>query len=415
MKGISKSFKFLSVAMSLICTAVFATVYVSDQTLPDSYQVVEGQVLSLNRAVPVEAEYKDTAESGEVVGQSSVGEEYSVNLKLLGLFPIKTAAVEVVDELYVVPSGEPFGVKIYTSGVIVVGFSSVDAKSGSVCPAEEAGLQEGDNIISVGGVAVNSNDDIAQVIENSGGNSVAMEIVRSGAAMTVSVTPAYSESETQYKAGVWVRDSSAGIGTLTFYSPTLGVVAGLGHGINDVDTDELLPLSSGELVKAEIFGLQKSVSGSPGELKGRFVDGIIGNLLINGETGVYGTTTAKVDGTNLIRIAMKQEVKTGEAEILCTIDGESPKSYKCEIEKVHFNDDNLTQNMIIRVTDSELIAKCGGIVQGMSGSPIIQDGKLVGAVTHVFVGEPTRGYAIFAETMYNTANSVDTLIDQSAP
>lgn len=408
MKGIKKSFKVLAVSLTVLCTAIFSSVYVMDRVLPDKYMVVEGQEFSINSVIPVEVDFSQIKQSGRALGQSASGGEYSANLKLLGLVPIKSVTAEIVDELYVEPLGEPFGVKIYTSGVIVVGFSKVDADSGEISPAEAAGIKEGDNIISVGGYEVNSNSRVAEIIENSGGNPVTIKLIRGDKTIYLDLTPALSAGEGKYKAGLWVRDSSAGIGTLTFYSPSLNMLAGLGHGICDSDTDELLPLNTGEIVDAEIFGLEKGVSGAPGELKGRFTGEVLGNLLINGETGVYGAANVAGISDNLIRIAMKQEVKTGAAVLYCTIDGETPKAYKCEIEKVHFNDDNLTQNMIIKVTDPELIAKTGGIVQGMSGSPIIQDGKLIGAITHVFIGEPTRGYGIFAETMYNTAISVET-------
>ena len=413
MRGIRKSVKMLTASLGVLCALLFSGTAVLDSRLPDRYQVVEGQRLTIGAAGAVQAVYAGAREKDSAAMAKTSGENYAVELRLFGLFPLKAASVEVVDELYVQPSGEPFGVKIYTEGVIVVGFSEVDAAEGGVMPAREAGILEGDNIKSIGGKAVTSNADIAARIEGCGGRPVSVELRRGDKALTLTLVPAFSESEGRYKAGVWVRDSSAGIGTLTFYSPSLGVAAGLGHGICDVDTDKLLPLSTGEMVGAEIFGIDKSVSGSPGELRGRFTGKSLGNLLINGETGIYGAVSANGDSGSLVRIAMKQEVQTGAAEILCTLDGETPKSYKCEIEKVHFNDDNLTQNMIVKVTDPDLLSKCGGIVQGMSGSPILQGGKLIGAITHVFIGEPERGYAIFAETMYNTALSVEDAVKQS--
>lgn len=413
MRDIRKSIKTIAASMGVLCTLLFAGTAVLDIRLPDSYQVVQGQTLEIGAAGTVRAVYADTKEKNSAAMAQASGESYAVELRLFGLFPVKSASVEVVDELYVEPSGAPFGVKIYTEGVIVVGFSEVDAAEGGITPAKIAGIEEGDNIKRINGEAVTSNADIASKIESCGGKPVSVELVRGDTALTLTLTPAFSESEGRYKAGVWVRDSSAGIGTLTFYSPSLGIAAGLGHGICDVDTDKLLPLSAGELVSAEIFGIDKSVSGSPGELRGRFTGKSLGSLLINGETGIYGAVSAGGDSNNLVRIAMKQEVRTGAAEILCTLDGETPKSYKCEIEKVHFNDDNLTQNMIVKVTDPELLSNCGGIVQGMSGSPILQEGKLIGAITHVFIGDPERGYAIFAETMYNTALSVEASVKQN--
>ena len=211
----------------------------------------------------------------------------------------------------------------------------------------------------------------------------------------------------KYKTGIWVRDSSAGIGTLTFYSPALNTICGLGHGICDADTGKLLTLNSGELVKAEILDISVGKSGSPGELIGRFKEQKISNLKINNETGVFGNCNIGYDNNSLTQLALKQEIAVGDAEILTTTNGEIPKLFKCKIEKIAHNN-SITKNMVIKITDEELISKTGGIVQGMSGSPILQNGKLVGAVTHVLVDDPTRGYAIFAENMLETANNVGT-------
>ena len=211
----------------------------------------------------------------------------------------------------------------------------------------------------------------------------------------------------QYKIGVWVRDSSAGIGTMTFYDNDTGCFAGLGHGICDSEAGTILPLLSGDIVTAEINGLTKSTTGSAGSLRGYFADdNAIGTILTNSERGVFGKAEkAPIDNLE-IPIAWKQNVHTGEAKVLSTIDGSEPKYYNIWIENVSRNDNQETKNMVIHVTDGELLDTAGGIVQGMSGSPIIQDGKLIGAVTHVFVNDPTRGYAIFAENMYESVNEI---------
>ena len=202
-----------------------------------------------------------------------------------------------------------------------------------------------------------------------------------------------------------MRDSSAGIGTLTFYSPAHKTICGLGHGVCDSDTGKLLTHNSGELVKAEILDLNKGEAGDPGELIGRFKKKNISELNINNETGVYGKCNMDIAQNSLTEIALKQEIEVGNAEILTTISGETPKYYKCKIEKISHNN-SITKNMVVCITDEELIAKTGGIVQGMSGSPILQNGKLIGAVTHVLVDDPTKGYGIFAENMLETAQSV---------
>ena len=203
---------------------------------------------------------------------------------------------------------------------------------------------------------------------------------------------------------MWVRDSSAGVGTLTFADPERGVFAGLGHPISDSDTGASIALRSGEIVPCEITGCSKGTAGSPGELKGRFLSAhAIGSIRINGENGVYGTTRTRFSGRPM-PVAFAQEVMTGEAEIWTTVAGETPRSYRVTIEKI--NDADLRRNMVIRVTDKELLAATGGIVQGMSGSPVVQNGRLVGAVTHVLVNDPTRGYGIFAQTMLRQVEQI---------
>ena len=201
-----------------------------------------------------------------------------------------------------------------------------------------------------------------------------------------------------WRTGMWVRDSSAGIGTLTFVDNTTGTFAGLGHSIHDVDTGTTISLLKGEIVPVEITGAVAGSAGSPGELKGRFL------TTVNGETGVYGSVKSYMKGIEA-EVALAQEVNTGDAEIITTIEGQEPKRYTAVIEKIALSSDNPNRNMVVRVTDPRLLTATGGIVQGMSGSPILQDGRLVGAVTHVLVNDPTRGYGIFAENMVQSADA----------
>lgn len=412
------SIKFIKPICSIVLifsVATFTLSYMLSNDLPDTFQVIEGNRLTIAQPLPLEAAYKDSAMSQSTERDTSIaGTKYNVDLKLFGVIPVKQAQVEVVKEMYVIPLGEPFGIKIFTHGVLIVGMTDVDGRNGLVNPAKNAGLKEGDIILAINDTEVNTNEEVAAIIEKCEGKSVTLTIQRNNMKFPVAFTPILSVNESKYKAGIWVRDSSAGIGTLTFYNPNTGITAGLGHGICDVDTGELLPLNTGELVGAEIVNVTKGKSGSPGELRGRFTDTSIGSLLFNGETGVYGRAAKEFTGKDTVAIAMKQDVKEGPAQILSTIDNGTPKLYNCIIEKVHFNDDSLTQNMVIKITDQGLLAQTGGIVQGMSGSPILQSGKLVGAVTHVFVNDSTKGYGIFAENMYYTANSISSGPSQKA-
>lgn len=402
--------RFFRIIAAVIGAAAFSLLIgtmVLAHMVPDTYSVVEGRTFSL----PSEWELHAVGRSGNKAvaanAQLRAGNIYSTSLELFGVVPVKTVTVHVVRETDVIPSGQPFGVKLYTQGVVIVGMSDVDTAGGPINPAYNAGIRVGDIIMAINGRTVNSNSDVAEAFEKSGGKPLKISAKRDGVAYAVNVTPVKSAAENVYKAGMWVRDSTAGIGTLTFFSPDSGVFAGLGHAICDVDTGEVMPLQEGDIVRVAINGVSKGEKGQPGELKGYFMRGSNwGRLFSNTDTGVFGMLQSLPTG-NAVPVAMKQQVHEGSASILCTLDGATPKAYSVVIERVHFNDTSDTKNMIVRVTDPTLLAATGGIVQGMSGSPILQDGRLAGAVTHVFINDPTRGYGIFAENMLKTLQNAE--------
>lgn len=334
-----------------------------------------------------------------VSGNSNPYSNYNSNLSLLGVIPIKSVNINKVKERYVVLSGENFGIKIFTKGVMIVGMSDVDTKSGNVNPAKKAGLKIGDIILKVNSKSVNSNEELSSIINSSKNSKLKLTVKRENEVLTINFTPAYSKESGSYKAGLWVRDSTAGLGTMTFYSSVDGAFAGLGHAIVDVDTGIVLPINSGEIVKTEILSVTKSKSGSAGEICGAFTEEVQGKLLKNTNCGLYGFYNKFDKNKKFIRIAHCQDVETGKAKIYTSLDNNGPKYYDCVIERVLYNDKEL-RNILIRITDDRLIEKCGGIVQGMSGSPIIQNGELVGALTNVFVNNPQKGYAVFSEKMY---------------
>lgn len=404
--------KALRVFASLTAVAVMllfgATIYL-DMTLPDKFYVVEGREVSFYSLPGLTMEKKEPVENGVTAASGNANATQTGTIKLFGLFPIKTTKIDTVAEKMLVPCGTPFGIKMFTDGVLVVGVNDVQTGSGAVNPAKSAGLKLGDSIISINGKNMYTNEDVGAAVAASEGKSLRLVIKRNGESHALTLTPVKSDSDGKYKAGIWVRDSSAGIGTVTYYDPSNNCFGGLGHAICDVDTGEILPLMSGEIVEVNINGVVKGQAGTPGELRGAFVSPrAVGSLLLNNETGVFGLmdycpqTTAKA-----MPLAMKQEVKIGKATILTTLDGKAPREYEIEIERASIGSTNLTKNMIIKVTDPELLAKAGGIVQGMSGSPIIQNGKLIGAVTHVLVNDPTKGYGIFAENMYNFSKNIE--------
>ena len=397
-------FKCVFILALLLDTAVFGVVIYLNGSISDNYKIKKGDGLTFNTAVPITAEYEGLklSQTGKT---EQIGEEFDVKLKAFGIIPFSTVNVEVVDELHVSILGTPFGMKLYTDGVLVIDITTVETVSGSISPGEDAGVKKGDYILSADGRQVLTNEELSAAVAASGGNRIKLVIKRGGTQKTVYVSPALSKETNSYRIGLWVRDSSAGIGTLTFYSPATGIVCGLGHGVCDEDTGDLLELKNGEIVSAEIVSVEKGSSGSPGQLKGRFTYGTIGKIDCNSEKGVYSVLKGKLGFSRLTETALKQEVRDGDAQILCTVDGREPQLYSCRIKKRSSAYLSATQNMTVTVTDPELLKLTGGIVQGMSGSPILQNGKLIGAVTHVLIDDPTTGYAIFAENMLKEAES----------
>lgn len=369
--------------------------------LPGEICLEPGQTLQLPRFAWVEP--LRGRGSRNVASTRAVG-SYQVTLALGGWLPVRTIRAVVTERPTVTVCGTPFGVKMFSEGALVVGFSNVNTAAGPENPAKAAGLRLGDRVIRIGSTATEDNDAVKQALEAAQGGAVEVVYVRSGEQRQTSLTPVWDASSAQWRAGMWVRDSSAGVGTLTFADEEKGVFAGLGHPISDSDTGESIALRSGEIVPCQITGCSKGTAGSPGELKGRFLSAhAIGTIRINGENGVYGSTRARFAGQKM-EVAFAQEVEAGDAEIWTTTSGETPRAYRVKIEKI--SDADPRRNMVLRVVDRELLAQTGGIVQGMSGSPIVQNGRLVGAVTHVLVNDPTRGYGIFAQTMLEQAERV---------
>ena len=297
---------------------------------------------------------------------------------------------------YVIPLGTTFGIKLFTDGVIVASLSDIYTETGLCCPAAEAGLRPGDYLLEADSKLLESNTDLARIIGASEGRELRLKVRREDEVFETSVTPVYGDGS--FKTGMWVRDSAAGIGTLTFYDPKTGIFAGLGHGICDMDTSGIMALKSGEPAEITLCGITKGEVNNPGQLKGYFSsEEALGALLANNDAGVYGTLSTVPAGAP-IEVLSRKDVKKGAVQLLCSLDQNGPQLYDAQIEKTGPADQK-TKNLVIKVTDPRLLSLTGGIVQGMSGCPILQDGKLAGAVTHVFTEDPTTGYGIFAETM----------------
>ncbi len=404
MRLFCKTAKIFAALSFVTCSLIWAMIVTGNNQTADEYFVGEGQSLAVSDFVEtVPSNYSVPSSTGK--GRNSIQTE----LRLFGIFPIKTVNVRATEEICVVPGGIPFGIKMISDGVMVTAVSGINCNGKIISPARECGIKTADVIVRINGEVMRSNADVVAAVSKSGGREVKVTLRReSGKTEQIQIQPVLDPSDQCYKIGVWVRDSSAGIGTVTFYDPQTGFFGGLGHAVCDSDTGSPLALLQGEIVSAEIDGVTKGKNGAPGRLNGHFTSfSEAGKILRNDDTGVYGTLSRVKVMSQAIPVAFKQNVKTGKATILTTISGSSPKEYEIEIEKICFSNERMTKNMVIRVTDERLLSEAGGIVQGMSGSPIIQDGNLVGAVTHVFVNDSTRGYAIFAENMLSVSQQLN--------
>ncbi len=396
-------FKHLRFASIIFFAAAFNIVAAAGYyswKLPDSYYIASGSELELSSLIPITADINKKEDSLAAFYQnpSSAG---TASLKLFGIIPIKNAEIEEIDTPMLIPGGEPFGIRLKMDGVMIIRLGDADTKNGAVCPAKEAGLLAGDIIESVNGQPVTSNDSLKEAICAAEGEAVQIEFTRDGETKICSLTPAYSLSENCFTAGIWVRDSLAGIGTITFYDPSASSFGGLGHPICDSDTGVCIPVGDGSACPVTVNKVIKGTKGEPGMLEGEFCGGnALGTIICNNRCGVFGKLSDSPPEKEAVPMAFKQEIETGSAEIICTINGSEPEHYSVEITDIDRTGKDNTKNMIIRITDERLIDSAGGIVQGMSGSPIIQNGKLAGAVTHVFVDDPTEGYGIFCENMY---------------
>ncbi len=392
-------FRSLSAVLTAAGIFVFSVIVYGNSTVSDSVESIDGvsgfanQFLSIGKENAVKASGFTNSDGG-----------YKANLMAFDLFPVKEVSVNSVKRRYVGIGGEVFGIKLYTKGVIAVKIDSVDVTTGVQSPAQLAGIKCGDCITHVDGLVIVNADDFISFIRNSGGKELSLTVEREGETLNLKLRPNPSESG-GYRAGLWVRDSSAGIGTVTFYDNENKLFAGLGHGVCDVDTGRIMPLSGGEAVRATVNGFYKSSPGDPGELCGVFSESVLGGLRVNSATGIFGELNEKISAKQM-PVALEAEVQEGAAQIVATVDGKEPRYYDAQITKIYPASGNEERNLIVKITDKELLEKTGGILQGMSGSPIIQNSMLVGAVTHVFVNDPTQGYGIFAERMLETADAL---------
>lgn len=380
--------------------------------LPSNYIIMQGENLRLYTLLGIrlieESSYQ-TLQTSSTLEQEKINKigKVSFRLNLFNLIPLKNIDVNVIPKTTVVPMGNAIGMKLYTAGVLVVGMSEIEGKK----PYENSGIKEGDRIIQINQNQIDNTDDLMKAVNKSDGNNISIKYVRDEKTITTSIKP-LKNSSNEYKIGLWVRDAAAGVGTLTFYEPSSGMFATLGHGIMDIDTAELIKIANGELVTTNILSINKGTKGNPGEIRGTIEEGhTIGSISKNTKFGVFGTINKtpylNTSNTNEVQVALREEIKTGKAQIICELENGKKEYYDIEIQRIFISNNKDNKSMLIKVTDKKLSEKTGGIIQGMSGAPIIQNGKFVGAVTHVLVNDPTIGYGVFADIMLKQMKEVE--------
>ena len=331
-----------------------------------------------------------------------------LKVSLFGVIPVKLVDITKVDEIEVIPGGDCVGVKLSSSGVLVVGFTEgMVSEDDRVVksPSEFSGVRIGDIIAKLNGNSIGSSRELIKLVKGAKSQDVVLTILRDEKEMEIPVSLMSVNGE--YKLGLWVRDSTSGVGTMTFYHEKTKTFGALGHPVTDCDTNETFKIREGELIKSSIISVKKGEKGIPGELKGVFVNdkNNIGVIQKNTDSGIFGSYKKNTNNSRNapMKVALRDEIKLGDATILTTIDESGPKEYSIQIEKLFVQNKSGPKSMIIRVTDEELLQVTGGIVQGMSGSPIIQNGKIVGAVTHVLINKPEVGYGIYIDWMLEEA------------
>jgi stage IV sporulation protein B len=385
--------------------SLILSTYFNIEKIPEIIFVREDSSLKSSYLVKL-SENKESSTAVDSI--QSKAKVKNVKVKLLGILPVKSVSVRSVPEISIYPGGISVGVKLNTKGVLVVALSDIETNKGkSISPAASSGIAIGDSILTVNGTPVENSEMLVREINKNEGKTIEFEIERKGQKLIKKVTPVKNIKEDKFKIGLWVRDSTAGVGTLTFYDEKSKKFAALGHPVTDVDTGTILNVNTGEVVSSSIVSIRKGMKGNPGELKGIFVneDTILGTVTKNTECGIFGSANEKILNNiynrynKPMKIGLRNEIKEGKAQIITTIDENGPKTYDIEIVKLLNQETPGPKSMVIKVTDSKLLEKTGGIVQGMSGSPIIQNDKIIGAVTHVLINKPDTGYGIYIEWM----------------
>jgi len=417
--------KVLGMAISaLIIAIVLSDSFRLAFSYPDAITVTTGQFFVIDTGFPVVSVYSPNAGSlerhswGNIPTKLTVDTQkpgrFSVEFRLFGLIPLRTVSLLVEEPVMVVPGGHSIGVILRSSGLVITGLSPVQSIDGrQVWPARNAGLEAGDVILAVGDTRVKTREDLILAVDKAGREARWVELLveKTDGSVVKRVLMPVRNRDGGFRLGILVKDSLAGVGTLTFYDNQSGLYAALGHIISESDSRRPAAMKDGQIVRATVTGVEPSKKGEPGELLGVFVEGqdVIGNIIKNGPCGITGVLENKLPNpfyAKPVPLGFQSQVKEGPAEILATINGRQIERFEIEIERIYPGRGASSKGFMVKITDPRLLRRTGGIVQGMSGSPIIQDGYLVGAITHVLVNDPTRGYGTFAEWMAQEAHMI---------
>ena len=405
--------KVFKISILTFLLIIYVYILVID-SIPNSIILFQGENLNVRKIFGIDIVSKNSGYHAVLTSTNSDEEGLGttkLEVKLFNMLNVKDIDVSVIKRTKVIPVGKVSGLKLYTSGVLIVGMSEISGLNDrKYKPYENSGLQEGDTIVEIDGEEIVDTNALVKKVNSSDGKKLKIKYLRNGETQECSIIPVKTR-KSEYKLGLWVRDSAAGIGTMTYYEPETGNFAALGHGITDIDTGNLLNISNGEFMTTRVLSIIKGKDGNPGKIQGSISEQIkIGTINKNSIFGIYGViddiSKLNLNSSETIDVATREEIELGEAKILCSLDGENAKEYDVEIEKIYLNNNYDNKSILIKVKDNELIEKTGGIIQGMSGSPVIQNGKLIGAVTNVLINDPTKGYVVFADLMVKEMRSI---------
>jgi stage IV sporulation protein B len=384
------------------------------------YLSIPDEIVTFNDQTPIQlpelgenVSISTSEESVQAIDSSNFYAEEAGNSELtyeVAGFPIKKVNLSVLDDINVIPGGQSIGVQLHTQGVLVVGHHLVKVDDTALSPGEEADIQVGDIILNINGDPIEEMKDVKPFVESAGedGDSLTVKIKRGKQTMETELKPQLDTDDKEYKIGLYIRDAAAGIGTMTFYDPDSQKYGALGHVISDMDTQKPIEIHNGTIVRSSVNSIEKGNNGIPGEKQARFSSDSdqLGSITKNSPFGIFGKLDETIKNGSYdepMPVALSHEVEEGPAEILTVVEGEKVEAFDIEIVSSVPQKFPATKGMVVQITDPELLKHTGGIVQGMSGSPIIQNGKIVGAVTHVFVNDPTSGYGVHIEWMLNDA------------